>query len=119
MNTCQNPECNKELPEGKKYCGEECIKRHLEIKREARTKTTKELEKYDGEQKTVEINIENVLTNPVYQRGAGYRAEKLKAIWKARQKGMTDEQVIKLLLRGGLTKQTANVMMQDSREAYE
>ena len=59
------------------------------------------------------------MIDPVYQRGAGYRAEKLKAIWKARQQGMTDEQIRKLLLRGGLTKQTASVMMQDSREAYE
>jgi len=58
------------------------------------------------------------LTNPIYQRGAGYRAEKLKAIAKAREQEMTDEQIRKLLLRGGLTKQTASVMMQDSREAY-
>lgn len=35
MNICQNPECNKELPERKKYCGEKCLKRHLEIKKGA------------------------------------------------------------------------------------
>lgn len=125
MNKCQNPECEKEIPEGKHYCNEECLKRHQELKREEKSKVTKALENpYDNQGKiTTEthdnLSIEEILTNPVYQRGSGYRAEKLKAIWKARQKGVTEEQIIKLLLRGGLTRQTANVMMQDSREAYE
>jgi hypothetical protein len=65
------------------------------------------------------LGIEDVLTSPFYQRGAGYRAEKLKAIWLARQQGKPEREIVKLLLRGGLTKQTANIMMQDSREAYE
>jgi hypothetical protein len=33
MPTCQNPECQKEVSEGKKYCGETCFKRHLELKK--------------------------------------------------------------------------------------
>lgn len=34
MNKCQNPECQKEISENKKYCNEECLKKHLEIKKE-------------------------------------------------------------------------------------
>jgi hypothetical protein len=30
---CQNPECQKEVPEGKNYCNEKCLKRHLELKK--------------------------------------------------------------------------------------
>ncbi len=116
MNTCKNPECRKEIPDNLAYCNEACLRRHMEIKKEE--KSAKTLEKSDDPPK-VEKSIEEILKDPVYQRGAGYRAEKLKAIWKARQQGVADEQIRKLLLRGGLTKQTASVMMQDSREAYE
>jgi len=116
MNTCKNPECGKEIPDSLAYCNEGCVRRHYEIKKEK--KSAKILEKSDDPPR-IEKSIEDILTDPVYQRGAGYRAEKLKAIWKARQQGITDEQIRRLLLRGGLTKQTASVMMQDSREAYE
>ena len=93
MHRCKNPECKKEIPEGVSYCGEDCLRRHTEIKKEA--KSTKMLEKSD-DPPTVEKSIEDILTDPVYQRGAGYRAEKLKAIWKAREQGVTDEQIRKL-----------------------
>ena len=37
--TCRkNPECGKEIPEDKAYCDENCLKRHLEIKKEVRRK---------------------------------------------------------------------------------
>jgi len=39
MNKCQNPECNKEISDEKKYCGEQCLKRHFEIKKEAKFET--------------------------------------------------------------------------------
>lgn len=31
---CPTPECNNEVPKGKKYCTEDCMKKHLEIKKE-------------------------------------------------------------------------------------
>lgn len=34
MLRCRNPECSKEIPEGMTYCNEDCLKRHLAIKRE-------------------------------------------------------------------------------------
>lgn len=39
MPICQNPECGKEIPEGLTYCSKECLKRYLEIKKEAKTTT--------------------------------------------------------------------------------
>jgi len=94
--------------------------------KEACPESTKELEKIlensdDPQSKKIpiEMSVEDILTDSAYQRGAGYRAEKLKGIWKARQQNMNNEQIIKLLLRGGLTRQTASVMMKDSRVAYE
>lgn len=32
MPSCKNPECGKNIPEGKKYCDETCLKRHLDLK---------------------------------------------------------------------------------------
>ena len=36
MPKCRNPECDKEVEEGKNYCNQDCLKRHLEIKAEAK-----------------------------------------------------------------------------------
>ena len=33
MKRCKNPECGKEISKGKKYCGETCLRRHLELKK--------------------------------------------------------------------------------------
>jgi len=35
MPKCLNPECGKEVPEGSAYCGEECLRRHLELKKQS------------------------------------------------------------------------------------
>jgi hypothetical protein len=36
---CANPECNKELPKGKKYCNETCMKKVLEKKKEQKLRS--------------------------------------------------------------------------------
>jgi len=33
MPTCRNPECGKQAPEGSNYCGEECLRRCIELKK--------------------------------------------------------------------------------------
>jgi hypothetical protein len=33
MKKCKNPECKKEIPEGSNYCGEDCLRRHIELKK--------------------------------------------------------------------------------------
>jgi predicted nucleic acid-binding Zn ribbon protein len=35
MNKCKNPECQKEIPENKKFCNEECLRRFRELKNKA------------------------------------------------------------------------------------
>ena len=47
---CKNPECQKEIPEEKTYCGEECIKRFLELKKEFIGKPEKDLPEKDRPQ---------------------------------------------------------------------
>lgn len=37
MNRCKNLECKKEIPKGMNYCGEDCLRRHVETKKEAKT----------------------------------------------------------------------------------
>ncbi|MFX0200388.1 MAG: hypothetical protein ACFFCW_30080 [Candidatus Hodarchaeota archaeon] len=36
MPLCENPECQKDVPEDHVYCNGDCLKRHLELKRLAR-----------------------------------------------------------------------------------
>jgi hypothetical protein len=36
MPKCRNPECGKEISKEMSYCGEDCLRRHLEIKKEAK-----------------------------------------------------------------------------------
>jgi len=36
MNVCKNPECRKKIPKGTNYCGEECVRRHIESKKEVK-----------------------------------------------------------------------------------
>lgn len=38
MPTCRNPECGKEIQEGKNYCDENCLRRHMELKKSKRQK---------------------------------------------------------------------------------
>jgi len=33
MPKCRNPECGKEVPQGFIYCGEDCLRRHMELKK--------------------------------------------------------------------------------------
>lgn len=40
MKKCQNPECWKEIPEDKKYCNQECLKKALELKRHGKHEKT-------------------------------------------------------------------------------
>lgn len=36
MPNCRNLECGKEVPEGKRYCNPDCLKRDVELKNEAK-----------------------------------------------------------------------------------
>jgi len=49
MPTCRNPECGKQAPEGSNYCGEECLRRHIELKK-SKQQQTKSGEKLTSEE---------------------------------------------------------------------
>ncbi|MEM3378716.1 MAG: hypothetical protein QW674_07225 [Candidatus Bathyarchaeia archaeon] len=63
-------------------------------------------------------SFEEALLNPCYQKGVVYRAEKLQAIHEARRFGRSEEEILTLLLKGGLTELTAKKMMADSKRVY-
>jgi hypothetical protein len=101
MNICQNPECDKALPEGKTYCGEPCIKRHLEIKK--------------AEKENSDLSLSDKLHDPAFQRGVTWRMRKLQAIHDARNEGKSNDWILRELMVGGLTRQTAERIMDDSK----
>lgn len=37
---CKNPECEKEIPENMNYCGENCLRKHQEIRKHETEQTT-------------------------------------------------------------------------------
>lgn len=39
-NKCKNPECQKEIRDNQNYCSEECLRKHLEIKKEKNKEPT-------------------------------------------------------------------------------
>jgi len=41
MNKCKNPECQKEIPENKKFCNEECLRCFRELKKDVNKKEEK------------------------------------------------------------------------------
>jgi hypothetical protein len=113
MNTCRNPECGKEIPDGMNYCNEDCLRKHIEIK-SAKTcpQNTKNIE--------AEPQNKNAFTDDLrdgaFQRGILWRKNKLEAIHKARQSTLSDDQIIRELRLGGITVQKARELMRDSEE---
>ncbi|MEM1507524.1 MAG: DUF2116 family Zn-ribbon domain-containing protein [Candidatus Bathyarchaeia archaeon] len=94
--------CGKPIPEGLDFCSEECMKTY----------------KSDNPKVPLDKSLENDLLDPTYMRGLSWRKAKLEAIHKARLQGIPDEQILLILMRGGLTRLTAKKMMDDSKQAY-
>lgn len=111
MNICQNPECNKEIPEGKNCCDEQCLRRHLEIKKEAKsTKATYEQQSNPA----LDVELRSKLNNTAWQRGLSWRTEKIEAIAEARRRGIDEKEIFKQLKRAGLIDQTVKALMNDA-----
>jgi hypothetical protein len=53
VNRCKNPECGKEIPENLNYCSESCLRKHIELKTQA-----KELAKTNSDVQVKEIPSE-------------------------------------------------------------
>lgn len=56
------------------------------------------------------------LRDGAFQKGINWRKTKLEAIHKARQAGISDNQIDRELRIGGITKQKARELMKDSEE---
>lgn len=94
--------CGKTIPENLEFCSEECFKAY----------------KSDNSKVPLDKSLENDLLDPTFMKGLSWRKAKLEAIHKARTLGISDEQILLILMRGGLTRLTAKKMMDDSKQAY-
>lgn len=99
MAKCKN--CGKNIAKGLEFCSEECMEAY------------KQKNSF-----TQPIPIEKILSDSAFQRGTMFRAEKLEAISQARKQGLSEEQILKWLMKGGLTEATARRMMRDSERVY-
>ena len=61
MNTCQNPECGKEIPEEKHYCNEDYLRKHLQIKRNSKKDFQYPLQYWKTKQNQTRMLIQNQL----------------------------------------------------------
>ena len=118
INRCNNPECNKEIPKDKKYCNEDCLKRHLELKKHSKQVTDANKDVIDTSNNSTIIynGFMNALKDQSFQSGIKWREGKLKAILKARQNGLTDLQILKELRISGITSHKAIELMSESEE---
>jgi hypothetical protein len=80
------------------------------------SKACPESAKILNQEKQGKTEFSNELRDGAYQRGCTFRAGKLSAIMKARQAGISDDQILRELRIGGLTIQKARELMKDSEE---
>jgi hypothetical protein len=106
MKNCLNPECNKEINDDKKYCNENCLKRHLELKKQS--------------EKVLEANndVSGILRDGAFQNGIKWRKGKLEAIHLARKNGLSDKEILRELRLGGITAHKALELMAESEELF-
>ncbi len=93
--------CGKEIPNSLTYCSKECQEK-------------------DQTHSLIEMEEDFVaaLVDPHYMRGLIWRKDKLEAIHKAFKAGYTEEDILGILMRGGLTRLTAKKLIQDSMTVY-
>jgi hypothetical protein len=108
MGVCRNPECKKEIPDNLTYCNEGCLRRYIEIKKEA--KASEEVNNFE-----LDPQLETKLTNTQWQRGLSWRQEKILAVAEARHRDADEKTIFRYLKRAGLTDQTAQKIMDDAR----
>ena len=101
MAKCKN--CGKETAEGSYFCSKECMEAY---------KTKNHISEHSL------IELENTLLDPTYMRGLSWRKAKLKAIHEARKLGKSDDWILRKLMLGGLTRLTAQKLMDDSKVIY-
>jgi len=95
--------CGREVPSGLHYCSKECQEKDLKTL----TANTE-----------VEADFKTALLDPHYMRGLIWRKDKLEAIHKAFQSGLDEEAILRILMRGGLTRLTAKKLIADSKAVY-
>jgi hypothetical protein len=114
-NKCANPDCNREILEDKKYCNEDCLKRHLEIKKKPSSPIlTDVVLTADNENlPSVSEAIFN-LKDQRFQQGLAWRTKQVHAIINLINNGWSKEQILREMRHNGLTELTARKIIEDA-----
>jgi hypothetical protein len=114
MDNCKT--CGKEIPDGLEHC-RDCTERHFQIN------SGKEFAKgFPESAKILEQEKQNLntyadeLRDGAFQKGLIWRRNKLLAIHKARQNGISEKDILRELRIGGITIQKARELMRESAE---
>jgi hypothetical protein len=116
MNNCK--QCGKELPAGKNYCNEECVRKHIEAKKAENSEKFRTCTEVFKEEKQAETIFTDDFRDGAFQRGIIWRRTKLRVIHLARRSGVSEEQILRELRIGGITIQKARELMKDSEELF-
>lgn len=101
MAKCKN--CGKEIAKGLDFCGKECMEA---------------CQSKNVSSDISQSELETTLLDPSYMRGLNWRKAKLEAIHKARKQGYSEDWILRMLIRGGLTRATSIRLMNESKEVY-
>ncbi len=112
MGKCRG--CNRPVPEGVDYC-RDCAERHFSTETEKTEQVDRKKPEniQDSQQKN---GFTDDLRDGAFQGGIMWRKNKIQAIHKARQVGVSDEHILRELRIGGITIQKARELMKDSEE---
>jgi hypothetical protein len=120
MVKCQNPDCQKEIAEDKKYCNEYCLRKHLELRKKSQqiVHANEDVAEAIDSKPIFNNGFTNDLRDGAFQNGIKWRKGKLEAIYKARKAGLTDEQILRELRISGITFHKATELMKESEELF-
>lgn len=94
------------------FCSKDCIEKYKQSQEEH----SKAHIEYSKETSNKENPFTEGLRDGAFQKGIHWRRCKLEAIFKTRNSGVSDEQILRQLRIGGITIQKARELMRDSEE---
>lgn len=97
------------------FCSKDCMEKYKQ-KQEENRKSDLETSKILQHSEHKENAFTNDLRDGAFQKGIHWRKNKIEAIHKARNTGVSDEHVLRELRLGGITIQKARELMRDSEE---
>ena len=114
MPRCRNPECKQEVPEGANYCGEDCFKRHQQLKHQQFKDAFPESTKvFENNEKAVKNALFD-LKDRQCQAGLAWRMKQCEAVRVLDANGWSKQDILREFRRNGMTVSTANRIIDDA-----